>query len=568
MGAEEQVTALLRRDPAARAPLDNLAAVAGLLDALRRVGAEEQVTVLADRAAAYASLDNPVAVAGLLDKLQAMGAEEQVTALADRAAVNVSLDNPLTAANLLDKLQAMGAEEQVTALLRRDPVTRTSFDNPYAVAGLLDSLRRVGAEQQVTALLHRDPAARAPLDNPAAVAGLLDALRRVARRSRSPYWPTGPPPASLDNPVAAAGLLDSLEAAGAEEQVTALADRAAVNVSLDNPATAARLLDKLRAMGAEEQVTALLHRDPAARARLDNPAAVAGLLDSLRAAGAEKQVTVLADRAAAFASLGTPDARLIRFPWPRCWTAWRRRARRSRSPYWPTGPPPHPLDNPYAVAGLLDKLRAMGAEEQVTALLHRDPAHALASITRLPWPGCWTPAEVGAEEQITALLHRDPAAHAPLDDPVAAAFLLGQPAESRRGAAGERTGRTGCQGAALFWLFLQQPGLVDQFRSNGSRPTPAAPWSWEDLDLGLFLHRGDRRHRRSTEQRGTISVSGAETEDDPNNRRSNHSGRLFEAQLAGGVRRTDQSNGTTVLYAPRCRRPGGDDVDPRVGIQV
>ena len=48
-GTEEQVTVLLRRDPAAHATLSHPDAVIRLLESLRAVGAQEQVTELADR---------------------------------------------------------------------------------------------------------------------------------------------------------------------------------------------------------------------------------------------------------------------------------------------------------------------------------------------------------------------------------------------------------------------------------------------------------------------------------------------------------------------------------------
>jgi hypothetical protein len=57
--------------------------------------------------------------------------------------------------------------------------------------------------------------------------------------------------------------------------------------------------------------------------------------------------------------------------------------------------------------------------------------------------------------------------------------------------------------AGMFRLFLEQKGLADQFRfGREADGAPAAPWSWEDLDLWLVLPAADRRHRRSTE-RGT-----------------------------------------------------------------
>jgi hypothetical protein len=193
--------------------------------------------------------------------------------------------------------------------------------------------------------LYRDAA---QLYKNAAAAGNIDAALYLS--SPPGYLRTTPGPLYLgasriplnNHPLAVAGLLDALRGAGAEEQVTALTDRAAAYVSLDNPVTVGSLLDKLRAMGAAEQVTALLRRDPAVHALLDNPAAAAKLLDSLRTLDAEEQVTALADRAAAYASLDAPAAQY----------------------------------DPVPVATLLDSLKEAGAEAQVHVLAARAAAHA------------------------------------------------------------------------------------------------------------------------------------------------------------------------------------------------
>ena len=83
-----------------------------------------------------------------------------------------------------------------------------------------------------------------------------------------------------------------------------------------------------------------------------------------------------------------------------------------------------PLDDPAAMADLLDTLREAGAAGQVTALLRRDPAahvsldapRAVADLLRrLRW--------VDAAGQVTTLADRA-AADAPLDDPAAVADLL------------------------------------------------------------------------------------------------------------------------------------------------
>ncbi|MEU7547115.1 hypothetical protein, partial [Streptomyces sparsogenes] len=334
VGAEEQVTTLLARDPAAHAALDDPLAIAHLLEELRGAGAEEQVTTLLARdPAAHAALDNPFAVGQLLGALRAVGAEEQVTTLAERAVAHAALDDPFAVAHLLEELlgalQGAGAEEQVTALLARDPAAHVALDDPLAIGYLLEELREAGAEEQVTALLARDPAAHAALDDPLAIAHLLQGLREAgAEEQVTTLAERAVAHVALDDPLAIGYLLGKLRGAGAEEQVTALAERAAAHAALDNPLVIGQLLEELREAGAEEQVTTLLACDPAAHAALDNPAAVGQLLGALREAGAEEQVTALAERAAAHAA----------------------------------------LDNPAAVGQLLGALREAGAEEQVTAL--------------------------------------------------------------------------------------------------------------------------------------------------------------------------------------------------------
>jgi uncharacterized protein YidB (DUF937 family) len=311
-GTQDQVTALLARDPAAHVALDDPTGVDRLLGRLREAGAQDQVSALADRAAAHIPLDDPTGVARLLGSLRAAAAQDQVTALLARdPAAHIPLDDPTGVARLLGSLRAAGAQDQVTALLARDPAAHVALDDPSAVAVLLGSLRAAGAQDQVTALLARDP-------DPLAVASRLGRLHELAVASR----------------------LGSLR----EDQVSALADRAAAHVALDNPAGVADLLGNLRAAGTQDQVTALLARDPAAHVALDDPAGVADLLGRLRAAGAQDQVTALLAR--------DPAAHVA-------------------------------LDNPFGVAGiLLGSLREAGAEEQVTLLVNRLPGEGLFDLFR------------------------------------------------------------------------------------------------------------------------------------------------------------------------------------------
>jgi uncharacterized protein YidB (DUF937 family) len=411
-------------------------------------------------AIAHAPLDDPGVVARLLDTLREADADEQAAALAGRAAAHVALDNPDAVAILLDSLREAGAGEQAAALLGRDPAACVALDDPEAVVRLLDSLREADAEEQAAALAGR-------------------AAAHVA----------------LDDPVAVVRLLDSLREADAEEQAAALAGRAAAHVTLDDPEVVAILLDTLREAGAGEQAAALLGRDPAAHAPLDDPDALVILLNSLLEAGAYEQAAALSRRVAAYVSDNPDTVAML-----------------------PDRAAAHaPLDNPAAVAILLDSLREAGAGEQAAALLGRDPAaHAPLddpdAVARL----LDSLLEAGADEQAAALAGRA-AAHAPLDNPHRVAILL----DSLREAAGEqaaallRRDPAACvaldnpysvaslldslreagareqaaaladrlPGAGLFNLFREQESRQDRFRfGREADGSPAEPWGWEDLD--------------------------------------------------------------------------------------
>ncbi|MEV8638336.1 hypothetical protein AB0395_42455 [Streptosporangium sp. NPDC051023] len=260
----------------ARTCLNAPASVAMLVGALRRAGADEQVTALAQRAAAHVFLNDPYAVAELLDALRQAGAHDQVAVLLARSpATHASLNDPLSVAILLDALRQAGAHDQVAVLLARSPATHASLDNPYAVAELLGALRRTKADEQATMLLARSPATRVSLNDPDSVAELLEALDRN----------------------------------GADEQVIVLSQRAVAHVPLDNAFFITELLGVLREMKVDDQVAVLLARSPAAHASLNDPNSVAELLDALREMEADDQVAVLLARSpAAHASLNDPNS--------------------------------------------------------------------------------------------------------------------------------------------------------------------------------------------------------------------------------------------------------------------
>jgi hypothetical protein len=125
MGLRDQITALLDRDPASQANLNDHDGVTRLLEALREAGATGQITTLAARAAAHTSLDDPADVCWLLGVLDGAGATGQVCALLDRnpaAQVNLEyLSDPVVVRWLLWALQRAGATGQVAELVGRLP---------------------------------------------------------------------------------------------------------------------------------------------------------------------------------------------------------------------------------------------------------------------------------------------------------------------------------------------------------------------------------------------------------------------------------------------------------------
>jgi len=131
------------------------------------------------------------------------------------------------------------------------------------------------------------------------------------------------------------------------------------------------------------------------------------------------------------------------------------------------------LDDPYGVAGLLDRLREAGAQDQAAALLARDPAAHVsledsAGVARL----LGRLREAGAQDQAAALLARDPAAHVALEDPGGIAMLLDSLRE-----AGAQDQAAALAGRAAH-VALDDPGgvamLLDSLRRAGATEQAAA----------------------------------------------------------------------------------------------
>ena len=296
-GAQDQIAALLARDPAARVSFDDPFGVAMLLASLREAGAQDQVAALLARdPAAHVPLGYPFTLAILLDRLREAGAQDQVAVLAARGAAHASLPDLRSVTSLLNRLREADTQDQVAVLAAR-AAAHVPLDHPDGVGWLLDLLLEEGAQDQVATLLARDPAALVPLHGPDAGAWLLDSLREAGAqdqvaallaRDQAAHVP-------LDYPEAVTRLLQNLQEADTQDQVAALARELGIHVALDHPVGLAWLLNHLREAGAQDQVAALA-RDLAPQVTLDHSPDVGFLLASLQEAGAQNQVTELVDR--------------------------------------------------------------------------------------------------------------------------------------------------------------------------------------------------------------------------------------------------------------------------------
>ncbi|MFF4554386.1 hypothetical protein [Streptomyces sp. NPDC001422] len=465
---------------AAHVALDNPSAIAWLLHVLWDVGAHEQATVLAERAAWRAALDEPTAVAHLLAFLWEGGAGEQATTLLARnPAAHVGLDNPGAVVELLKVLWEGGAHEQATVLLARNPAAHASLHAQDAIAELLKVLWEGGAHEQATVLAER-AAAHAALDTPRAVTELLKVLREGgAHEQATVLAERAAAHVALKDPFDLIWLLGVLREGGAHEQATALTARAARHVALTDCAAVTHMLMVLLNAGAREQAAALLARNPAAHVALDNPIAVARLLKVLlkvlRKGGAHEQATVLAERAAAHTALDNPGAvaGLLK-------VLWQGGAHEQATVLAGRAAAHTALDNPGAVAGLLKVLWQGGAHEQATVLAGRAAAHAalddldtVAGLLKVLWQG-------GAHEQATVLAERA-AAHVALGVPYTVTHLLEVLREL--GAHKQATVLTErLPAVGHFNLFIRY-GRGEPFRS-GREPdgSAAASWTWNDLD--------------------------------------------------------------------------------------
>ncbi|MBB5081507.1 S1 family peptidase [Nonomuraea endophytica] len=294
--AHEQAIALAER-AVHTVDLSEPFSITRLLQGLREVGAHEQAMAFAERAVQGVDLSAPNTVGSVLEALRRAEEHEAIAVLLARDPARfVSLNDPEAIGWLLETLYTIAAQEQIAALIARDPAHHAHLDDPGGIARLLHALTLSEAHDQVEILLGRDIARTVTLVSPEGLSSLLDWLWEAGTHDEQAEILLARAPArhvALDDPEAASELLDQLEFWGAHEQVAVLADRLAREAAVD--AHLELVLERLRDAGAQAQVTTLAERI-SGHLPLSNRDEVVRVLGTLRDAGAHVQAEALLRR--------------------------------------------------------------------------------------------------------------------------------------------------------------------------------------------------------------------------------------------------------------------------------
>ncbi|MEQ0560095.1 hypothetical protein ABJI51_13490 [Amycolatopsis sp. NEAU-NG30] len=455
VGADDQVATLATR-AAAESSLLSAYLVRELLENLDKAGCDEAVSLLLRRSpAAQVGLDWPTGVPKLLEVLHRLGADDEVDVLAARAASGAPLEDPSDTDNLLQALTAVGRGDQVAVLLARDPASTVSVSLVSRVSLLLSQFLALGARDQVATLARR-AATEMPLSDVVGFGALLDVFGAVRAHDEMRVLLSRNPASkiSVKNSFGGPHLLQQLDSLGARRQVLELATRIAKEFPLEDPGGLAYVFRALDDIGAADQARVLLDRRPEVTVQVGSPAGVANLLADWHRLGANRQVEVLASRAAAETSLDNPwEVGTLLEELGRLGLASQEGTLLGRKPSALVSV----AGNAYGIRSLLLRLQRLGQTGQVRELARRVAAgrpgaeqfklmptlleagaadELAAVLSRRPAShvDITDPAEVavavqalrdvGAEEQIAALLSRDPAGHVAVEDPYDIAELM------------------------------------------------------------------------------------------------------------------------------------------------
>jgi hypothetical protein len=224
VGADQQVVTFAEQ-ATQQVQLDSASAVAEVLEALRQVDATHALATLLWRGPAEAvSLANVEDVANLLYELLRSGADQAVSVLAERAGQQAPVDDPFGLTELVAALREARATQALTALADR-AVRQTPFD-AWGVAWLAELLHRAGADAAIAVLRNRDPARNAALDHPRGVLQLLRWLQQSDdKQAISALADRAAHHVPLRDPQSLAWLLETLWEMSENDTVSTLATR-------------------------------------------------------------------------------------------------------------------------------------------------------------------------------------------------------------------------------------------------------------------------------------------------------------------------------------------------------
>jgi len=255
--------------------------VANLIDEFKQIGAARQLSVLLGREpGASAECADPDGAITLVEELRKAGGEAQASVLAGRLAASAALGDPARVIRLIAGLRGAGAYAQIAALIARDPAGHAALDDPELVVALILELRMAGAEDQARVLAARAERAGIPRARAALSVDLNDHEEAFAFRFiHGSYEPDEA--AFMFNVLASSGWTDKLRRFLALDPVGTM--------PLEDGAGVGRLLATLQALGADEQIRVLLARDPAAYLAPGDVSGAVQLLDAMRQAGVRSQ---------------------------------------------------------------------------------------------------------------------------------------------------------------------------------------------------------------------------------------------------------------------------------------
>ncbi|MGW5721580.1 hypothetical protein ACWEVP_35775 [Amycolatopsis sp. NPDC003865] len=275
------------------------------------------------------------------------------------------------------------------------------LDDPVLTRVLIAALHRMGFRQQFAALLARNPASCTKLDNPYDVAYLLWELHAAGAAEQVAALADGAATHAPVNPLSQANtLFEGLRKVGAREEARRYLARTVAHSLLRSIDAVTTLLTNLSESDETNLTAALLARDPAAQVDVTAPDGAARLVLRFHEMGAVKHIATLASRTAAQVSLDRSQ------PVERLAVALRRSGAAGQAGVLAERILRMPLDDIPKVVQYLPVLHRIGADDTARALADR-------VATQAPLDDPFTISDVltclrnvGADEQARALAGR------------------------------------------------------------------------------------------------------------------------------------------------------------------